>query len=269
MIKIDYTQPGGFPLEQPVLDKMQRSYYDALRAFIGYLKIPDVGNYVIHGCDIVGPDITPGMLWIDGDLCTFAGVVGTDATKIKKAIVTTTAEFENGSTLAVFTETIAQVDAAGTALSAFIRFYPVYDQNYVHTDFNFTAALLTKLNGIEALAQKNVQTDWNVINPLSDAYFKNRPKIAEILKMSSVLIGDVGTSDLNPDTTITAYFESVGTADYQVVPTLMAQGSGNANNDVSYCILLKTHNSFTISLKGYSSDIQNLMLEYTLLKFVP
>lgn len=34
----------------------------------------------------------------------------------------------------------------------------------------------TKLDGIEAGAQKNVQADWNEQNPLSDAYIKNKPE---------------------------------------------------------------------------------------------
>lgn len=51
----------------------------------------------------------------------------------------------------------------------------VIDPNYVHTDVNFTLALLTKLNGIEAGAEVNVQADWNMTAPSSDAYIKNKP----------------------------------------------------------------------------------------------
>lgn len=51
----------------------------------------------------------------------------------------------------------------------------VIDPNYVHTDVNFTLALLNKLNGIEAGAEVNVQTDWLVTSPGSDAFLKNKP----------------------------------------------------------------------------------------------
>ena len=51
----------------------------------------------------------------------------------------------------------------------------VIDPNYVHTDYNFTLALLTKLNGIEAGAEVNVQADWNITAPSSDAFIKNKP----------------------------------------------------------------------------------------------
>ena len=51
----------------------------------------------------------------------------------------------------------------------------VIDANYVHTDVNFTLALLNKLNGIEAGAEVNVQADWNITAPSSDAFIKNKP----------------------------------------------------------------------------------------------
>lgn len=40
---------------------------------------------------------------------------------------------------------------------------------------DFTDALLTKLNGIEAGAEANVQSNWNETNSSSDAYIQNKP----------------------------------------------------------------------------------------------
>jgi len=51
----------------------------------------------------------------------------------------------------------------------------VQDANYVHTDHNFTLALLQKLNGIESGAEVNVQADWNNTAPSSDQYILNKP----------------------------------------------------------------------------------------------
>lgn len=45
------------------------------------------------------------------------------------------------------------------------------------TDNNFTAALMTKLNGIEEGAEVNVQADWSVTDEESDAYIANKPTI--------------------------------------------------------------------------------------------
>lgn len=53
----------------------------------------------------------------------------------------------------------------------------VQDASYVHTDKNYTNAEKTKLSGIEAGAEVNVQSDWNVSLTSSDAYIKNKPSI--------------------------------------------------------------------------------------------
>lgn len=53
----------------------------------------------------------------------------------------------------------------------------VQDASYVHTDNNFTNADVTKLSGIAAGAEVNVQSDWNVTDTSSDAYIANKPTI--------------------------------------------------------------------------------------------
>jgi hypothetical protein len=42
----------------------------------------------------------------------------------------------------------------------------------------FTSANRTKLNGIEAGAEVNIQSDWNISDTTSDAYIKNKPTIS-------------------------------------------------------------------------------------------
>ena len=51
----------------------------------------------------------------------------------------------------------------------------VQDGSYVHTDNNYTSAEKTKLGGIAAGAEVNVQADWNESGSSSDAYIKNKP----------------------------------------------------------------------------------------------
>lgn len=53
----------------------------------------------------------------------------------------------------------------------------VVDANYVHTDNNFTNSLKNKLNGIDAGAKVNVQSDWNETNSSSDAFIQNKPTV--------------------------------------------------------------------------------------------
>ena len=47
---------------------------------------------------------------------------------------------------------------------------------------DFTNALKTKLDGIAAGAEVNVQSDWNVTDTASDAYIKNKPSITDTWK---------------------------------------------------------------------------------------
>ncbi|KIA86576.1 hypothetical protein [Flavobacterium sp. AED] len=118
---IDFLQPGGFRFKQATLGKMQAAYFEILKAFVRYFGMPDVGNFIISGCTIVGGDITAGMLFIDGELCSFAGSPGTLATTIKKEVSFENLAFKNGTNPPVFRATQAIVDATGVALSAFVR----------------------------------------------------------------------------------------------------------------------------------------------------
>ena len=53
------------------------------------------------------------------------------------------------------------------------------DQNYVHTDNNFTDEDVEKLNGIEVGAEVNVQPDWDQTDSSADDYIKNKPNIVK------------------------------------------------------------------------------------------
>lgn len=51
----------------------------------------------------------------------------------------------------------------------------IVDNNYVHTDNNYTTAEKNKLSGVAAGAEVNVQADWNNTTSSSDAFIKNKP----------------------------------------------------------------------------------------------
>lgn len=54
----------------------------------------------------------------------------------------------------------------------------VVDASYVHTDSNFTAAEKTKLSGIAAGAEVNVNADWNSVE--GDSQILNKPALATV-----------------------------------------------------------------------------------------
>lgn len=260
MTTIDFTYNGGYPFDQPTLNKMQLAYFEILKSFVGFMRIPEVGNHVLFGCEIVAGNITPGMMYIDGDLCSFAQVAGTNATKIKKLSSVVSLPFSNGTNNPVWKTTTAIVDGTGVALSDFTRLSNalVYDAQYVHTDKNFTQALLTKLNGIEALAQKNVKSNWNSVNPLSDSFIENKPAIFQVLRQGSVLLGDIINQDYNVP------FAAISTDNYMVIPSFEAITANAANQSATivHVIHSLTTTGFKLRMAETGNHSQNLKFKY-------
>lgn len=118
---IDFTKLGGYRLKQATFEKMQSSYYSILNAFLQFLKVPTAGNFIISGCEISGLNITPGIMFIDGELCEFDGGLGTSATLIKKNVELESLTFKNGNSHQVFRKTKAVIhNTEGVALDAFV-----------------------------------------------------------------------------------------------------------------------------------------------------
>lgn len=65
----------------------------------------------------------------------------------------------------------------------------VQDANYVHTDNNFTTSEKTKLTGIQAGAEQNVQSDWNQTDSSADDYIRNKPAIPTIPSLKELVAG--------------------------------------------------------------------------------
>jgi hypothetical protein len=95
-----------------------------------------------------------------------------------------------------------------TAADSYIQNKPanlVQDANYVHTDNNFTTSEKTKLAGIQAGAEQNVQSDWNQSDSSADDFIKNKPVIPEIPPMKELVAGTgIGLVETEFDVTISA-----------------------------------------------------------------
>lgn len=82
--------------------------------------------------------------------------------------------------MADFTNVQSDWTQSNTTAKDYIKNKPanlVQDANYTHTDNNFTNALKSKLNNLEAGANANVQSDWNESNTNADSFIKNKPVI--------------------------------------------------------------------------------------------
>ena len=118
---VDFSQTGGFPVKQKTFGKLQMAHFEILKAIIGHFGLDNSNSYIISGCEIAGANITPGVLYIKGDLCTFAGGAGTLTTKIDKIVTTEDAAFKNGNNYPVYTSIVADINSDGPPLSNFIR----------------------------------------------------------------------------------------------------------------------------------------------------
>ena len=99
------------------------------------------------------------------------------------SVPTATSDLTNDSGFITISDVPAQVQAnwleSDTGAASYIQNKPinlVQDASYVHTDENFTSAEKTKLAGIEAGAEVNVQADWTEADSSSDAYIANKPQ---------------------------------------------------------------------------------------------
>lgn len=261
---IDFTKNGGYRFKQFTLRKMQEAYFHVLKAFVGFLNLPDEGYYIISGCMLSGANITAGYIYIDGELCEFTLSPGTIDTKIKKNIVTQTLGFKNGNDEQVFRFINAVThETDGLALGSCSRLFPVFDDQYVHTDNNFDNEYKAKIDGIEPGAEVNVQTDWDITDPSDDGYFKNRPNIQNVLYSN---YADLGALPSNVTSVIE--FPDVGTSDYHVhcaIESLNPEGE-RGQDVMGWCTAAHAATSLDFMAISFSSSgVRNIRVHYTLI----
>ena len=137
----------------------------------------------------------------------------------------------------------------------------VIDPNYLA----FTVSMLNHLNSIEFGAEVNVQSDWNVVNPSSDAFIKNKPtNLLSILHKGVAYLGDFPNA---PTATVNIYFPNVGTTNYMVLGTMHSfLPLGAAAQDLIVWFTAG-HNLTTFRLGGYEpfGGNQNLRFEYLII----
>lgn len=96
MNRIDFSNPGGFPLDTDTLDFLQKSYTDPIK------ELAKLGgnNYIISGVEDDGAKTTDGWVVIDGDIMPFKG----DPKQSTVVIVNTSepVDFENESEREVY-----------------------------------------------------------------------------------------------------------------------------------------------------------------------
>lgn len=111
----------------------------------------------------------------------------------------------------------------------------VSDENYVHTDNNYTAEDKQKLANIPMNAEANVQVDWNETDTTSDAFIKNKPtKVSDFENDSAFVdntVSDLVNYYLKTETysqkEINTKIAAIATIKIQIVDTLPENGASN------------------------------------------
>lgn len=82
------------------------------------------------------------------------------------------------------------------------------------------------------------------------------------LRKATFVIGDVGTDDFR-----TISFPSIGTANYMVLGSIVSNGSGVSDSEVTFAIKAKTATSFQIYLGEQGTPVQNVSFDYVIIPF--
>lgn len=70
MNNIDFTKPGGFPLDTNALDFLQSAFASSINALAA---LGGSDNYILSGCVVNGSNVSTGWVVINGELLPFAG----------------------------------------------------------------------------------------------------------------------------------------------------------------------------------------------------
>lgn len=262
MNKTNFNQTGGFPLKTERLQELQTAFM-AFNAF-GQLA----GNLtIISGCETVGTKVKNGFVFIDGELLEFHEALGVDEgsqvviieDKIDRA-------FENGTVKTVHVLRYATIGSAEISWpwNSFKRPFPTKDIEAFRSGFASRLNVIeTKLATIENGAQKNVQSDFDVVDSESSAFIKNKPAYLKILTKGSKNIGNVTTNSYS----VVIAIEDIGTANYQVVGSIRSNSTNfHLDNNVFHNTREHTATSFRLCLREMSNDDQNISFDYTIIQ---
>jgi len=108
--RIDYSNIGGFPLDEDVLDFMQQSY----RSAFGSIAQLCGNKVIITGVEVAGGNVSNGWIVYNGELIPFVGGVANTYVVISETV--TAALFEDDSSHDIEFTKIAQCGAVGDFL---------------------------------------------------------------------------------------------------------------------------------------------------------
>ncbi|MGJ1513795.1 hypothetical protein ACR79N_02315 [Sphingobacterium siyangense] len=106
MNKVNFQQPGGFPLKSRTMSFLQS-------AFGQLSNLAGLGgsNYILNGCTVTGGNVTDGIIVIDGEVLPFVGGPKLAHVIIEETVTNET--FKDGTSKLVYYTRVAKTAAAG------------------------------------------------------------------------------------------------------------------------------------------------------------
>ncbi len=266
MNTIDFTQTGGFPLDQNVLGFMQAQSQLAQQPanFGGRLCI-------ISGCEVTGASVTTGFVAINGEVLPFNG--GTISPKVIIVETATVLMYEDGSAKPVQKTRYAAFGDDGVQNNLWANFTRHTLQSLYAQIQDAVTALNTALS-----AGLDLKSEVGHTHTLPSLGFLKRGleyigdtgggRLPGIILSPNVSVWSGGTFG-GPDEELFIRFTGpyLTTTNYLVFVTLLSQGSDfNQDNDVIVMVRQRRVDGFTITLREMGQVAQNLSLMYLIVQ---
>lgn len=247
MNRTNFVQTGGVPIKAERLRELQEAY--SIFNNLGFIA----GNFaILTGCEVVGTNVSDGVVVMNGEVLLFQG--GTMADDVIIVETPISKEFKDGTFKSLHFIRYATFGTSETSVlwSAFKRCFPT----------NLLTPLMEKLSEIEPKAEVNINSDYEQTDSTKKDFIRNKPTdVVRFLRKGSFLIGNVLTDDIR-----TVTFPSVFTSNYIVVGSLVSNSTDyNQDNDVMWMIRQKTPTSFKITFREIENATQNLTFDYILI----
>lgn len=227
--RIDFTNNGGFPLEQDTLDFMQQSYRGGFAAVAKLLG----EKTILTGVVVANGNVSDGWIVYNGELVPFVG--GSAAANVSITEVNTTVLFEDGTTPPVY--------FTKTATCAVVGNFPFTDLVRLPTLLQF----LINFNG-------HTHT-W--------ASITGKP-VGSISYVGSINLGNPQATQ-----NFSAVIPNQGNTNYMVSGTLVSNGVAIEDNNLKWQLISssRTPTGFTIATKEDGNASQNVSFEFAIIKY--
>lgn len=110
---------------------------------------------------------------------------------------------------------------------------------------------------IDYLIQEN-----EVLQNQIDDIIENPPITNAFAFKGTKVLGDIGANDFR-----VVNFDDVGTNNYMVVGSIVSNGNGVLDSEVTYAIKTKTSNSFLLYLGEQGTPVQNVSFDFAIILF--